>query len=252
MPSPRAIDMLTPSHAAALRALVADRDLAVLLGMSDPVSDLGVRDFVVSQLRRRAKDSAYLFVVQELQVVVGVCGWMGLEPGGERRLVCGIHHASRGKGLGTFAVGMMLEFAFRNLRWPEVRLGVASETKAWRRVLARNGMAPASAGELGGEAGVEVWSVSAEVWRGGRHASALAALHPALRAVLQAELSAGNEVLESHQGWPETGSVFVRVKHPFRVHADAQPEGVAYLELERRQPWRAEYHTVGPRHTLAC
>lgn len=254
MPSPRSIDMMIPAHAPAVAAMVEEAELAGALGMTFPVADLAVRDFVASQLRRRATDSGYLFVVQENGEVVGFCGWIGVERGGERRLVCGIRRASRGRGLGSFAVGMMLEFAFRNLRWPEVQVAVPAAAAQFRSVLLRNGLRPAAAPpSMNSEEspGMETLRLEAEEWRRLRDAPALAALHPALKQVLDAELAAGNEVVETGRGWPDAESVFVRVKHPFRVRSGALPGEVSYLELHDPHWWKAEYHTDSPRHTLA-
>lgn len=84
-----------------------------------------------------------------------------------------------------------------------------------------------------------------------RNRAALAALHPALTAMVDAEVAAGNEVTETGTGWPEPGSVFVRLAEPFKVIPPRLPEGVTYFEPNDPHWWKAEYSTPAPRHIVA-
>ena len=72
----------------------------------------------------------------------------------------------------------------------------------------------------------------------------MALLHPALRAILDAELAAGNEVAETGGGWPDPDSVFVRLRDPFRTKPSPLPPNVVYTEPNDPHWWKADYGTV--------
>lgn len=223
--------MLLGKHAAALDAFRKDPALAPHLGK-------GGRDLVAREEAGREAGTSFAFAIEDKGVVVGLCRLGGIGKGGAREVAVYVAPASRGKGYAAFAVGMLLDLAFRNLSLAEVRTRATDEATA--RVLARCGFAEA-AGEH---------AVTKERWREALDASALGKLHPALRRILDAERAAGNEITETSLGWPEPSSVFVRLKHPFRV-AHPVPEGVTYAEPDDPHWWKAEYSTASPRHTVA-
>jgi GNAT superfamily N-acetyltransferase len=223
--------MLLPKHAAALDALRKDPALAPHLGK-------GGADLVARETAGREAGTSFAFAIEDNGSVVGLCRLGGIGKGVAREVAVYVAPASRRKGYATFAVGMLLELAFRNLSLAEVRTRAADEAAA--RVLARCGFTSDAGGHV----------ATKERWLEARDGPALGKLHPALRRILDAERAAGNEIAESSLGWPEPGSVFVRLKHPFRA-AHAVPEGVTYAEPDDPHWWKAEYRTGSPCHTLA-
>jgi hypothetical protein len=77
-------------------------------------------------------------------------------------------------------------------------------------------------------------------------------LCPELRALLNAELVAGNQVVETSKGWPEPGSIFVLLGFPFRSTPDELPSGVSLVEVNDPHWWKAEYHHLPTHHVLGC
>ncbi len=223
--------MLLVKHAADLDAFRTDPAFAPHLGK-------GGADLVARETAGREAGTSFAFAIEDKGVVVGLCRLGGIGKGAAREVLVYVAPGSRGKGYASFAVGMLLDLAFRNLSLAEVRTRAADEATA--RVLAGCGFVE--------EAGEH--AVTKERWRETLDAPALGKLHPALRSILDAERAAGNEIAESSLGWPEPGSVFVRLKHPFRA-AHAVPEGVTYAEPGDPHWWKAEYSTGSPRHTLA-
>ena len=73
---------------------------------------------------------------------------------------------------------------------------------------------------------------------------------PELKKLLDAELAAGNEVVETGGGWPEKNSVFVMLKEPFKVKHEHRPAGMTYTEPNDPHWWKADYGYHG--HVLAC
>lgn len=223
--------MLLPKHAAALDLFRGDPALAEHLRN-------GGADLVARETAGREAGASFAFAIEDKGAVVGLCRLGGIGKGAAREVAVYVAPASRRKGYATFAVGMLLDLAFRNLQLEEVRTRAADEAVA--RVLARCGLRR-DAGEH---------AVTKERWREALDAPALGRLHPALRRILDAERAAGNEVAESSLDWPEPGSVLVRLKHPFRM-AHEVPAGVTYAEPKDPHWWKAEYSAGSPRHVLA-
>lgn len=71
-----------------------------------------------------------------------------------------------------------------------------------------------------------------------------------LRGVLEAELAAGNVVVETSRGWPR--SVNVWLGGPFRVLPPKEPDHVLFGEVNDPHYWLAEYECTKHRHLLAC
>ena len=68
----------------------------------------------------------------------------------------------------------------------------------------------------------------------------LTMLCPELRAVVDAELAAGNQIAESSTGWPQDASVFIRLS---RAVTTAVPVGVDRRDVNDPHYWQAElYH----------
>jgi RimJ/RimL family protein N-acetyltransferase len=234
--------LLGPEHAAQLQRLLGDAP-----GESDPrVVELAregaVAAFIERAVKERLEGLTYSLAILDRGAPVGVA--LVREVAGPAGAIvdCWVAPPLRRRGLGGFGIAKALELAFQNLQLPRVRAR-ASEEPAVRRVLERAGFAPGGDDEL---------ELTRERWLERRDAPALARLHPALKSLLQAELDAGNEVLETGGGWPDADSVFVRVKYPFRARPAALPGGVDYQEPNDPHWWRADYSTRGPRHILAC
>ena len=145
----------------------------------------------------------------------------------------------RGKGFATFGVKMTVQFAFNNRRLP--RVTAQAPNAAARRVIEKNGFTPSG----------DRFELTRERWIEHRDGPALKRLHPALKAILRAELAAGNEVAETGGGWPDLDSVFVRLRYPFRTKPESTA-GLDYNEPNDPHWWKADYCSRSPRHILAC
>ena len=77
-------------------------------------------------------------------------------------------------------------------------------------------------------------------------------LCPAIRALLDAELLAGNSVVECSMGLHGKGSVLALLAQPFRVRPATLPEGVEYREVNDPHWWKAEYFHTATKHCIAC
>jgi RimJ/RimL family protein N-acetyltransferase len=234
--------LLLPRHAAELQALEFDPVAARLARSS---AESGAAAFVAGRIAEREAGTAAWFAIEDRGTLVGVCGLGGIEGDVARELGAWVGAPFRGKGYATFALGVVLEYAFRNRELREVRACVDASDGAARRVLEKGGLRRADAPGC-------THAITAEEWRALRDGPALARLHPGLRRILDAELRAGNEVVESRAGWPDADSVFVRLRHPFRAAPPAVPAGLRYAELDDPHWWKAEYRSDSPRHILAC
>src|SRR5687767_7989951 len=85
-----------------------------------------------------------------------------------------------------------------------------------------------------------------------RVAEVVERMPPSLRALLEAERAAGNEVnsLENGRG-PDKGKVALILNHPFRaIRADALPANLRYREFLDRDPRVYEFHTLDEMFSL--
>lgn len=73
-----------------------------------------------------------------------------------------------------------------------------------------------------------------------------------LTVILELELSAGNIVVETNEGWPDTKSIFVMLSTPFRARQSSLPSGVTYRDVDDPHYWKAEYVDQVSSHILAC
>jgi len=224
--------MLMPRHAASLGGFAGDPALGPLLAD-------GVDAFVAAAAAERETGTCLSFAIEDRGRLVGLCRLGGIGGGAARAIGLWVAPGARGRGYATLAAGMLLDLAFRNLSLAEVRVRAADTATA--RVLARCGFAKQASGEH---------AITKVRWRDALDAPALGRLHPALKAILDAERAAGNEIAETSLGWPDAGSVFVRLRHPFRV-AHAVPEGIRFAEPDDPHWWKAEYASESPRHIVA-
>ena len=227
--------LLSVDHVDALDRLGDDPEIAAIMVVPAP-------EYVRRFIKARNEGSAWGFAVMDHGRLVGVSSIVRLDSN-DPEVGGWIARAERGKGYATFALRMLVEFAFRNLSVRQVRASVRPGDEAKRRVLEKWGFVPN---------GDHRYVLTPERWREVRDGPALAALHPDLKTILREELSAGNEVLETGHGWPDPDSVFVRLKNPFSPRLSAVAAEVTYSEPQGPHWWKADYTTRSPRHTLAC
>ena len=240
------IYMLASEHADAVQRFAADPSLAATFGVSYPPSGTAGRDMVEQANADRLAGKGYWSVIVDRGDAKGLCAL--LNPYGDHpELRTWVDPNARGPGYGALAVKMTLEFAFRNLQLPRVWTPVPADDAA-SRTLSKFGFGPA---DLSPNARF-FWSVTQPEYVETRDRPALAALHPDLRSILDAEIAAGNSVVETGGGWPDADSVFVRLREPFRTKPTPLPDGVTYTEPNDPHWWKADYSSRSPRHILAC
>ena len=74
-----------------------------------------------------------------------------------------------------------------------------------------------------------------------------------MKQILNAEIEAGNEIIEtSHGGFSETSDdhIFVFLKYPFKSQYDIS--GICYREINDPHYWKAEYDDDINHQTIAC
>jgi RimJ/RimL family protein N-acetyltransferase len=240
--------LLSPAHAEALRGLASHPELTQFAEIARLASEPGIQDFIARQLERRAAGTGHTLVIMDDGELRGLCGLQGIYETDAPELECWIGRPYWSRGYASFAVKMVLELAFKNLELERVRATVPTANSACHRVLEKNGLHPASPHR---EAGQPVYEITRQEWQARRDGAALAALHPLLAAILEEELRAGNEVVETGSDWPDLESVFVRLKHPFHIRRMPLPDGVVYSESDDPHWWKADYSAGSPRHVLA-
>lgn len=72
----------------------------------------------------------------------------------------------------------------------------------------------------------------------------------ALREILEEELRRGNQIVETSEGWPQKGSIFVLLRLRFVRRYDR--DGVVFRSVEDPHWWKEEYHSASTAHVLAC
>lgn len=214
--------------------LIGERDRK---GFDRLFDEPGLFDRMVAE---RAEATGYGFVIRDRSDLVGAALLRGIGGGRASELAIVVAAPSRRQGYATFGMGLVLQFAFQNLELASVAAlpAAADSAVAWARILSNAGFDP------GGE-------LTRTRWLEVRDGPNLAALNPALRAILDAELALGNAVRETGTGWPDQESIFVRLREPFRSRPDPLPPGIEFQAINDPHWWTAEYHsTTTPRHLL--
>jgi RimJ/RimL family protein N-acetyltransferase len=238
--------MLANEHADAIQRFASDPALARMLRIDDPASPTVGADTVARVSAERLAGDAYWNVVVDQREVWGVAGLVG--PYTDRpTLQVWIDPSGRRRGYGELAVRLGLDFAFRNLQLRLVFTSADPGDPGQMSLLTAFGFVEPEPNVSRSD-----WRLTRHGWIAHRDRPALARLHPALRAILDAELAAGNEVAETGGGWPDADSVFVRLRDPFRTKPSPLPPGVVYTEPNDPHWWKADYSSVSPRHILAC
>jgi RimJ/RimL family protein N-acetyltransferase len=229
---------LETDHAAALAQLLQGEG-ADDGGIASDLEQLGAGAFLAARIAGRDAGAGHAFAISDRGKLLGLCELRELV---QDRAVVDVWIAGpfRRRGHGSLGIRMMLEFAFVNLRLAAVE--AKPRDAAARALLEKNGFRH--------DGDPRRWTIDPDRWRSHRDAPALARLTSSLRTLLDAELAAGNEIVETGTGWPDADSVFVRLRLPFRARPASLPAGVSYLELNDPHWWRAEYNTAKPRHLL--
>lgn len=68
---------------------------------------------------------------------------------------------------------------------------------------------------------------------------------PKLKRLLEAEIAAGNKVLETGSGFPLPRSIVVRMEKPFTVAIDLRPGEVVYRLVNDPHWWKDEFESNG-------
>ena len=240
------IYMLAAEHADALQRLASDAVLARMLGVAHPPPPGAVAEAIARLDADRLAGASFWNAIVDRRVVHGVSAI--LDPyGDDPVLQVWIEPSARRRGYGHLATRLALDFVFRNLQRPHVATVADERDPGQHRLLEQFGFVP----DPDAHPDRRAFRLTRERWIAHRDGPALARLHPALRAILDAELAAGNEVTETGGGWPDADSVFVRLREPFRTKPDPLPPGVTYTEPNDPHWWRADYSSASPRHILA-
>lgn len=252
------IYLLAPEHAPALQILAADPAIAATTRVPHPYPPDGARQFIEHQAKERAEGRAHVFVIKDRNEVVGVCGIHEIADGEARELGYWIGRPYWGRGYATFGVKMVLQFAFQNLRLTRVGSAVFESNLASQRVLVKTGFQLLRAEKHNDpflkrpDEPLAVYEITRLQWLDSRDGPAISRLHPSLKLILKAELDAGNEILEVGRGWPDSESVFVKLRDRFRVNPGSIPPEVVYTEPNDPHWWFADYSAGVPPHILAC
>jgi len=241
--------MLAAEHADTLQRFAADPMLAALMDVSLPPPPDAGSAFITRTTNERAAGASFWSVVvdrNEAKGIAAVTDPYDTNP----HVHVWIDPSARRHGYGALALRMTIEFAFRNLQLQRVFVASSAADDASTALLDRAGFSRLSDRSTA-EPNVARWSLTRPAWLAHRDRPALVALHRDLRTILDAELAAGNEVLETGGGWPDPDSVFVRLRDPFRTKPSL-PDGVVYTEPNDPHWWKADYSSSSPRHVLAC
>jgi RimJ/RimL family protein N-acetyltransferase len=238
--------MLASEHTEALQRFAADPSMAATFGVPYPPSATAGHDMVERASADRLAGNSYWSVVVDQSDPKGICALLGPYTD-HPELRTWIDPSSRGHGYGSLAVRMALEFAFKNLQASKVWTPGPADAAA-SRTLAKFGFGPSEPAPNA----QFFWSVTHQEFAARRDRPALELLHRDLRTILDAEIAAGNSVVETGAGWPDADSVFVRLREPFRTKPCPLPDGVTYTEPDGPHWWKADYSSASPRHVLAC
>lgn len=247
--------MLDAQHADAIARLAVDPAAAALLGISHPPGADAGRQAVERATAERLAGTTWTSVIVDRRDVKGFCA-LAAAATADPDVRVWIAPEFRRAGYGSLGVRLTLDFAFRNLQFQRVHAAAKTGDPAAERTLAKFGFTRTEGATHDtawlATSDVSTFSVTRAAWLAHRDRPAIAALHPALRAILEAELAAGNEIAETGGGWPDADSVFVRLRDPFRTRPTALPAGIVYTEPNDPHWWKADYTSQSPRHILAC
>lgn len=76
-----------------------------------------------------------------------------------------------------------------------------------------------------------------------------------MKEILEKELEAGNEIVETSQGIftnASTEHIFIFLKYPFKSKIKNNLNGIVYREINDKHYWKAEYTDEKNHQTSAC
>lgn len=249
---------LASEHEAALQQFASAPEIAATTRLPHPYPPGAARGFIAAMTAARAAGTAHVFAIERAGAFVGAIGLHPIPHERGRELGFWVGVPFQRQGIAEAAVRLVLRFGFRELGLPRVVASALETNGASRRLLQRCGfvlqnVVPHRDPLLKRpDERLAHYVLERTRWRELCEPPPVQQLHPALRAILDAELAAGNRVKEEGRGWPDEDSVFVRLAEPFRTRP-VLPEGVVYSEPRDPHWWFADYTTTSPpRQTLAC
>lgn len=248
------IYLLARQHLPRLQQLASDPAIAATTRVPHPYPPDGAERFFELVEAMRRDGTGRVFAIEDGGQLVGVVGVHGVADG-TAELGFWVGRPHQGRGYATFGVTWVLPFALQNLGLDSLWADVLATNAASLRVLQKCGFVRGEArahGEAQWPSDVPVvrHTLTPQQWRAHRDAPALAALHPTLRAVLDAELAAGNTIRDTARGFPDQDSVLVTLQGPFRALPSPLPAGLSYGEPNDPHWWRAELALASPRQLI--
>jgi hypothetical protein len=73
-----------------------------------------------------------------------------------------------------------------------------------------------------------------------------------LKPLLEAELAAGNSVVDTWAAWPHSGSLYIRLGSPFKALPKILPPGVRFRAIDDPYYWKSELVCDRTHHAIAC
>ena len=76
-----------------------------------------------------------------------------------------------------------------------------------------------------------------------------------MKEILEKELKAGNEIVETSQcrfSNDSVDNIYIFLKYPFKTKIRNNLEGITYIEINDKHYWKAEYTDEKNHQTLAC
>jgi hypothetical protein len=73
-----------------------------------------------------------------------------------------------------------------------------------------------------------------------------------LRPLLEAELAAGNSIVETWAGWPHKDSLYLMLATQFKVRPETLPQDVRFVAVGDPHYWKSELVCDRTHHALAC
>ena len=251
------VELLKPEHAPALEELLKDSVIAEIARVFYPSLVDGARAFIGHCTRERADGRAFVHAVTARTTLLGVCGLHDVTPAQGADFKFWIGRPFWGRGLGTFVAGNMMDFAFGPLGLQRVFCRVLGASHIARHVIEKHGFRmvrmesnPAEIGDTTG--GIALYEIERNEYYARKYAPFVEGLCPDRKAILEAELAAGNAIGDCTRGWPEKNSIVIALRKPFRPLCGPLPANLEYREVNDTHWWKAEYATKNPVQLLTC
>lgn len=73
-----------------------------------------------------------------------------------------------------------------------------------------------------------------------------------LKPLLEAELAAGNSVVDTWAGWPRRDSLYIQLGSPFKAQPEILPPSVRFVAVDDPHYWKSELVCDRTHHAIAC